>query len=79
MPTPLSPTHEALGAAIRELRLERGMTQAQLAEASGVHDRWVTSAERGLVNVTVRSLSRLVAGLDTTWAEFGARIDRHLG
>lgn len=36
-----------LGAAVRRLRTDRGMTQAQLAEAAGVSRQWVVAVESG--------------------------------
>lgn len=36
-----------LGAAVRRLRSDRGMTQAQLAEAAGVSRQWVVAVESG--------------------------------
>lgn len=37
----------ALGAAVRQLRQERGWTQEELAEAAGLHMTYVSDLERG--------------------------------
>jgi transcriptional regulator with XRE-family HTH domain len=37
----------AFGAAVRQLRLERGWTQDQLAEAADLHMTYVSDLERG--------------------------------
>lgn len=61
-----SPVTTALGRAIRERRVESGLTQEALAEAAGVSARYVSDLERGRRNpggktraaVTVREISR---------------------
>lgn len=53
----------ALGAAIRSLRLERGMTQEHLAEGAGLHTTYVSDVERGLRNIGVINLDHLAAAL----------------
>jgi transcriptional regulator with XRE-family HTH domain len=54
---------QALGAAIRSLRLERGMTQEGLAEGAGLHTTYVSDVERGRRNVGVINLDRLANAL----------------
>lgn len=55
----------ALGAAIRELRLEKGWTQEQLAMASGMNWKYLGAVERGEQSITVGKLTRLASSLDT--------------
>lgn len=38
---------ERLGMRIKYIREERGMTQAELAEAAGLSDRYIRNLERG--------------------------------
>ncbi|WP_323383491.1 helix-turn-helix transcriptional regulator [Myxococcus dinghuensis] len=45
-----------LGERLRELRLERGFTQEQAAEAIGVHPKHIIKMEQGAANVTVATL-----------------------
>ena len=54
---------QALGAAVRSLRLERGMTQEGLAEGAGLHTTYVSDIERGRRNVGVINLDRLATAL----------------
>ena len=49
-----------VGFRIRELRLARGQTQAQLAEACGLHRTFIGSVERGERNIAILNL-RLIA------------------
>ncbi|WP_426756477.1 helix-turn-helix domain-containing protein [Myxococcus sp. Y35] len=45
-----------LGERLRQLRLERGLTQEQAAEAIGVHPKHIIKMEQGGANVTVATL-----------------------
>jgi transcriptional regulator with XRE-family HTH domain len=60
----------ALGQAVRTLRLARGLTQEALAEASGLHPRYVSDVERGRRNVGFINLERLAKALDVDLSEF---------
>lgn len=45
-----------LGERLRQLRLERGLTQEQAAESIGVHPKHIIKMEQGAANVTVATL-----------------------
>lgn len=53
----------ALGAAVRSLRLERGLTQEALAEGAGLHTTYISDVERGLRNIGVINLDCLASAL----------------
>ncbi len=53
----------ALGAAVRTVRLARGLTQERLAEGAGLHTTYVSDVERGRRNVGVVNLDRLATAL----------------
>jgi transcriptional regulator with XRE-family HTH domain len=53
----------ALGAAVRSLRVVRGMTQEGLAERAGLHTTYVSDVERGLRNIGVINLDHLASAL----------------
>jgi len=59
----------ALGAAIRELRGRRRLTQEQLGFAADVHRNYVGAVERGEINPTFFTLMRLTDALDVSFAE----------
>ena len=50
----------SLGWKLRELRLEAGMTQMQLAEMVGIQQREITRIENGNGNPTLRTITRLL-------------------
>lgn len=53
----------AVGARLARLRLDRGMTQADLAERAGLSLSLVRSAESGTKSATLRSLAQLAEAL----------------
>ena len=59
----------ALGNAIREVRLSKGISQEKLALLSEVDRSYVGRVERGDNNVAVLTLARLAAALDLTIAK----------
>ncbi len=61
--TPPSDVLQALGRAVRKMRLLRGLTQERLAEAAGLHPRYVSDVERGRRNVGMVNLDRLAIAL----------------
>jgi transcriptional regulator with XRE-family HTH domain len=68
LPTPEArdPELVALGARLRALRLDAGMTQEQLAHAGGLHWTYVGQIERGQRNLTYKNIVRLANGLGIT-------------
>jgi transcriptional regulator with XRE-family HTH domain len=67
----------ALGQAIRELRLERGLSQEQLAERSGLHPRYISDVERGRRNIGFVNLDRLAQAMSIDLSGLGSRIQAH--
>lgn len=53
-----------LGERIRRLRKERGLSQEQLGEKSGLHTNYIGQIERGEKNLTIESLQKVAIGLD---------------
>lgn len=58
------PRHRAaFGARVRRLRVDRGLSQEQLAEAAGLHRTYIGSVERGERNISLDQIYRIAAGL----------------
>ena len=63
------PAQVALGAAIRSLREDRGLSQEDLAHISNLHRTYVSQTERGERNVTLTTVLRLADALGVDGAE----------
>lgn len=57
---------ERLGAKIKARREKQGLSQAALAERSGIHRTYVNQVEHGRKNVTISLLARISTALGTT-------------
>jgi transcriptional regulator with XRE-family HTH domain len=61
---PAPPTKAQLGAAIRRLRLEAGLTLEDLAAAADMHVTYLSGIERGKNNPSWTKLAGLATALD---------------
>jgi transcriptional regulator with XRE-family HTH domain len=57
---------EALGGAIQERRLRLGISQQELADQSDLHRTYISDIESGARNLSITTLLRIAAALDTT-------------
>lgn len=74
MPTSL-PDQAALGRAVQAIRAERGLSQVQLAEASGFRQSWISNVEHGRRNPSWSNVVRLAAGLGVPTATLVKRAE----
>lgn len=75
---PRSPEHAALGEAVRQLRMERGLPQEEVADRMDTDITQVGGIERGLRNPSYETLVRLAAALETQPGEIVSLADRVL-
>ena len=59
-----------VGENVRRIRLEKGLTQEQLAERSGFGQQYISDLERGRRNPTIVSLYELANALGISLAPF---------
>ena len=62
MPRPV----EQFGSNLRALRLEKGWTQEQLADRAGLAPVQISRVERGVREIRLTTLLRLIEALETT-------------
>lgn len=61
-----------VGAKIRSLRENRGISQEALGEKAGLHRTYIGGVERGLRNASVKSLAKIAKALGVTVGQFFA-------
>jgi transcriptional regulator with XRE-family HTH domain len=64
------------GERLRELRLERGISQEKLAELAGLHRNYIGHLERGEKTASLDVIVRLSATFDTSVTELLKPFDR---
>lgn len=62
-----------VGSIIRVRRKARGLSQEKLAEATGLHAKYIGAVERGETNLTLSNLGRIAAGLKYNVADLFPR------
>ncbi|HEX5714304.1 MAG TPA: helix-turn-helix transcriptional regulator [Solirubrobacterales bacterium] len=67
----------ALGAAIRQLRIDRDATQEAVAHAAGITTATLGVIERGLSNPTWATVKGIAAALGVSMAELAKRAEKH--
>ena len=72
-----SQSHAALGRAVRDLRVGRGISQEDLAHLSGMHRTYLGGIERGERNVSYANLKRLAVALEVPASQLLARAEEH--
>lgn len=74
MPSPTSTTDPALGAAVRRLRAERGLTMEALATRAGVTISTISQLEHAKSEPGWMTVRRVAAALGMSLAEFGEAV-----
>jgi transcriptional regulator with XRE-family HTH domain len=67
---------QLLGEAIRELRLERGMTQKELADACGTERTFIVALEKGRKNASTSTIVDVAGALGVLPTELFRRFTK---
>jgi len=59
----------AFGNAVRRARLERGLSQEELAYLAGIDRSYMSSIERGAQNLGLMSIARIARAMDMAMGE----------
>ncbi|MGE5282805.1 MAG: helix-turn-helix domain-containing protein [Chloroflexota bacterium] len=68
-----------LGATVRRLREERGLTQEAVAHKAGVHPTWVSRLESGKLNPSWGMVARVAAALNVSVSDLAKAAERSRG
>jgi transcriptional regulator with XRE-family HTH domain len=63
------------GAALRKARLNRGISQDQLAQLASINRSYVGDVERGTRNISLQNMSRLARALKMTLSDLVKELD----
>ena len=66
---------ERMAAAIKQRRLEVGLSQEAMASLAGVHRTYASSIERGKVTISVDVAERIAKSLDISLSELCKRAE----
>jgi transcriptional regulator with XRE-family HTH domain len=63
------------GRAVKRVRVERGLTQEQVAAVSGLHPTYISDIERGVRNPSWEAITRLAEGIGVPLETIGRGFD----
>jgi transcriptional regulator with XRE-family HTH domain len=66
----MSQLAKLIGSRIREIRKQKGMTQEELGEKASIHYSNIGGAERGVRNISLETLEKIIFALGMTPADF---------
>jgi transcriptional regulator with XRE-family HTH domain len=72
---PALPDATALGRAVQAIRAEKGISQVQLSENTGLMQSWISNVEHGRRNPSWNNVIRLAQGLGVRASELVARAE----
>jgi transcriptional regulator with XRE-family HTH domain len=64
-----------LGAALKEMRLERGLSQEDLAHRASLHPTWISHLESGRENPAWATVRKLARALDVSLGTLADRAE----
>jgi transcriptional regulator with XRE-family HTH domain len=74
-----TPDAAALGRAVQAIRAEKGISQVQLSEDTGLMQSWLSNVEHGRRNPSWNNVIRLAAGLGVSVSELATRAETLAG
>jgi transcriptional regulator with XRE-family HTH domain len=64
-----------IGFALKDIREKKNITQAMLANSSGIDRTFISHVENGSRNISMETLEKMLKGLDVTFKDFFKRHD----
>jgi transcriptional regulator with XRE-family HTH domain len=75
VPRVKSRDHQALGAAVRALREQRGISQEELGFRASLHRNYIGGIERGEINLSFGVMLQLMSALDVSFIDLAQRYE----
>lgn len=69
---------KALGRVIRDLRLQRKLSQEKLSELSNLDRSYISEIERGEKTASIRTLIKVSIGLDISIVELSEKLEKRI-
>lgn len=63
------------GRAVRKVRLERGISQEELADRCGLHRTYISDIELGKRNLSLENIERIAISLDKPLSDFFKEVE----
>lgn len=64
------------GCAIRKIRLERHMSQEQLADMCGLHRTYISDVELGKRNVSLENISKMALAFEMSITDLFSEVEK---
>ena len=61
---------EKIGSRLKNIRIELDITQEKLSELSELHTTYISDIENGKRNISMKSLEKIIIGLNITFVSF---------
>lgn len=68
-----------MGERVRSIRVDRGLSQEELGERSGLHRTYIGHIERGEVNASLLNICKIAGALDADVADLTRELQRLIG
>ncbi len=62
-------TNNQIAQTLKKIRLQKGLTQAELAEKAGINTNYYAKIERGELKSSIETLEKLVKALGIRWRD----------
>jgi transcriptional regulator with XRE-family HTH domain len=72
-----SPILEVFGRNVRRYRIDRGLSQEQLAEKAGLHRTYIGMIERAEKNITLCNVDKISTALSVSLSDLVYNMDSH--
>ena len=73
-----TPIQTAFGEAIKQLRMDRGISQEKYALQIGMDRTYYASVETGKRNISIQNIQKIAGGFGISLSELFLEVEKHL-